>query len=365
MILTCKCLNITIEVNEFEVQLVDSLCLSLSPEENPQTLFNEGARQVEIKKTIAQVNSLVQTRMLKNKTVISRCVNCCLDCYSLSDDKRTAFVNRALISDLEMVNKLKNDKKFSPAFRIIVAPVPGINPAVKMYKYPNSERLESAVTSLQKQLGDIVQDQIAKTEERIKTFSEQEYVHLKEFRDRAHRDHQCLLEAIYAAQRLSSNEQIFNDVGTTVKPSIEIPIATETGAKGPVKQIVKTMQHHQRRREKNCSFDSEGLFAIEGMEDWASDDQCRSEGESDTDHDDSGSHDEGIDIHRRQEAFVQLAKSLPVNVPVGMNVNADLPKDEEPLDAVDIAASIKALARSLHGDAVFGDLPRPRFSTQI
>lgn len=34
-------------------------------------------------------------------------------------------------------------------------------------------------------------------------------------------------------------------------------------------------------------------------------------------------------------------------------------------DGVDIAASIKALARSVHGDAVFGDLPRPRFSTQI
>jgi len=37
-----------------------------------------------------------------------------------------------------------------------------------------------------------------------------------------------------------------------------------------------------------------------------------------------------------------------------------------PQDPLDIAASIKALAKSVHGDAdVFGDLPRPRFSTQI
>lgn len=37
-----------------------------------------------------------------------------------------------------------------------------------------------------------------------------------------------------------------------------------------------------------------------------------------------------------------------------------------PQDPADIAASIKALAKSVHGDAnVFGDLPRPRFSTQI
>lgn len=40
--------------------------------------------------------------------------------------------------------------------------------------------------------------------------------------------------------------------------------------------------------------------------------------------------------------------------------NAD-PND----DNVDIAASIKALAKSIHGEAIFGDLPRPRIGTQI
>lgn len=31
----------------------------------------------------------------------------------------------------------------------------------------------------------------------------------------------------------------------------------------------------------------------------------------------------------------------------------------------DIAASIKALARSVHGDTPFGDLPRPRLGSHI
>lgn len=34
-------------------------------------------------------------------------------------------------------------------------------------------------------------------------------------------------------------------------------------------------------------------------------------------------------------------------------------------DNLDIAASIKALAKSVHGETVFGDLPKPRFSSQI
>ena len=37
----------------------------------------------------------------------------------------------------------------------------------------------------------------------------------------------------------------------------------------------------------------------------------------------------------------------------------------DPMDPHNIQASIKALAKSVHGDTVFGDLPRPRFSTQI
>jgi hypothetical protein len=37
-----------------------------------------------------------------------------------------------------------------------------------------------------------------------------------------------------------------------------------------------------------------------------------------------------------------------------------------PQNPQDIAASIKALAKSVHGEHnVFGDLPRPRFSAQL
>lgn len=34
-------------------------------------------------------------------------------------------------------------------------------------------------------------------------------------------------------------------------------------------------------------------------------------------------------------------------------------------NTVDIAASIKALAKSVHGEAVFGDLPRPRLRSEF
>ncbi|XP_064537990.1 uncharacterized protein PRAS40 [Drosophila montana] len=76
-----------------------------------------------------------------------------------------------------------------------------------------------------------------------------------------------------------------------------------------------------------------------------------------------------------QLLYANIARSLPVeiaNSPLAERANNNnnqqhvLLEDEEVLDnTVDIAASIKALAKSVHGEAVFGDLPRPRLRSQI
>jgi Proline-rich AKT1 substrate 1 len=70
-----------------------------------------------------------------------------------------------------------------------------------------------------------------------------------------------------------------------------------------------------------------------------------------------------------RQASLNIAKSLPISIPDVMSQfrgSEDDDLDEEQEDNVDIAASMQKLAKSVHGDAVFGDLPtRPRFSTQI
>ncbi|XP_075165306.1 proline-rich Akt substrate 40 kDa [Haematobia irritans] len=68
--------------------------------------------------------------------------------------------------------------------------------------------------------------------------------------------------------------------------------------------------------------------------------------------------------------IANFAKSLPIEIANSPLANGRsyiaLDSDEDELDNnVDIAASIKALAKSVHGEAVFGDLPRPRLRSQI
>nr|XP_036231409.1 uncharacterized protein LOC106618153 isoform X2 [Bactrocera oleae] len=66
---------------------------------------------------------------------------------------------------------------------------------------------------------------------------------------------------------------------------------------------------------------------------------------------------------------MNFAKSLPIeiaNSPMTTGRSYVNALQEDELDnTVDIAASIKALAKSVHGEAVFGDLPRPRMRSQI
>ncbi|XP_022229287.2 uncharacterized protein LOC111078749 [Drosophila obscura] len=74
--------------------------------------------------------------------------------------------------------------------------------------------------------------------------------------------------------------------------------------------------------------------------------------------------------------LMNFARSLPIEMPnstlaervavANNNNNNNFALGcEEGLDNIDIAASIQALTKSVHGEAVFGDLPRPRLRSQI
>lgn len=70
---------------------------------------------------------------------------------------------------------------------------------------------------------------------------------------------------------------------------------------------------------------------------------------------------------KKQNNARDFARSLPIAIANSVNESTLITDSDDDVleDNVDIAASIKALAKSVHGDAVFGDLPRPRLKSQI
>jgi len=116
--------------------------------------------------------------------------------------------------------------------------------------------------------------------------------------------------------------------------------------------------------------DEDDLFMLEGVEDSRSPQSLTfSDGEGE-----ESDGDEGIHLPRkRDQNRVQIAASLPVGIPWPEHLNTSaIPMtgkrvkegDDEEEHPRDIAASIQAMARSVHQTYdVFGELPPPRRNT--
>ncbi|XP_069769079.1 proline-rich AKT1 substrate 1 [Narcine bancroftii] len=129
----------------------------------------------------------------------------------------------------------------------------------------------------------------------------------------------------------------------------------------------------EERDVDRCNLnDSSAIFT---MDEESTSQDCEPFFESDLDGEstDDGSLSEELPIHpRTQTKCHQLAKSLPVSVPIWGFKDLKPKKlpdgdDDERLPSPDldkIAASMKALAMSVtDGTEMFGDLPRPRLNT--
>ncbi|XP_063708175.1 uncharacterized protein LOC134836852 [Culicoides brevitarsis] len=136
--------------------------------------------------------------------------------------------------------------------------------------------------------------------------------------------------------------------------------------------------HNQHDNDSDCIFELDGVaepttnaFGMRAYKPPMANNMSDLE---ESDHEDIEIGQEAGAMHIPGRTYTRqssVAKSLPISMPAAMQPFRTTEDDFEELPEdsnIDIAASIKALARSVHGEAIFGDLPRPRkpkFTTQI
>ncbi|XP_052890808.1 uncharacterized protein LOC128299015 [Anopheles moucheti] len=182
-------------------------------------------------------------------------------------------------------------------------------------------------------------------------------------------------------QQHSMSTNLFANHGNTLGAATTVPglagsVGNLTGATHRFSSNVHQRPQQQPQQQQQTMFDSDCMFEIDGMENDKTPppDDISDEEHSDYDDipDNNNRAEGGIFIPRHQygRQTSSIAKSLPISMPKMMapfRANED-DLDEMVEDTVDIAASIKALAKSVHGEAVFGDLPRrqiQKFTSQI
>lgn len=407
MHIVCKCLNVSIKSRGTELQKVNIDDIELLDEQN-DVFFNQSLATVtELEGITKEQPGLVEIRNV-GSWVIHRCYNCSMYTHAVHRDYGAALVliNTDIVTSSEEIDKLKSNPDYSPVFRIIIAQnsLDEFDYLQQPTKFSVSQlpnNIQVALGGLQQQLEEAVQRKSAEIENKIRAFTTEQYQLLEQFRERAHNEHRVLRRLICKGEettRVTNNietppttpDSFTTNLTTSTENTINMSqvisnetkdvftdpvVIPKTGATISPNPLVNGSIDKKERlyiyTKEPTSFDAEALFPLEGMEDALNTNQVQSS-EDGSDTDDSG-QDEGIHMPRGQRGgHPTLAKSLPVSVPSFPSYVRRSVQDQDddqlsidPHDPHNIRASIKALAKSVHGDTVFGDLPRPRFSTQI
>ncbi|XP_025407368.1 uncharacterized protein LOC112681318 [Sipha flava] len=390
MILSCKCLNVQVETKDEPIRFDKR---SLGGGYNTYFFSKELLCSEVIIATKRQDCMIHEEKV--HGWITYECLNCDMLCYAESTDKDvlTILINPELLTDPKQIQELKNSDCFSPTYEIFINWTDDTN---QIYSPRSSALLPPKIKALQRQMSEKVEKETKLVEEKIRKFTENQYTALDEFRTKAQNDYHALARIISEKDKLpkfeNSPARTSSNINSSPTQTLPKPVITTLKNNPTMNLMDFTFKPYTKGNENStpskaslikiplvggsndsglpkASYDAEGLFPLEDMDnlqiDCASDDDLsESEGES-------GSHDEGIYIpHHKQ---LEMATSLPVDVPkfmvhsgsVPSDVNPRIPVGRESENKTDIAASIRALAKSVHGDRIFGELPRPRLGSQI
>ncbi|CAG9859421.1 unnamed protein product [Phyllotreta striolata] len=369
---SCPCLNILIETasssSEFPRATPD--LLNLSETERKDVFFRQDLLQISKLKNIVKTQpNLVHTRHTGN-WMVHCCINCIKEIYALHKEKgASCVVVSTKLLDAKSIERIRAESiQLSKIFNIIVNPcdIREDTTLLKLYKKYDAEAI---VKNIRETVSEFMRKEMLAVEDRIKKYTEEQFESMNSLRDTAYEEHDhlvTLVQSLSNETQLKSTKNPMSSEGSQQDTS-QCSEFMDSGlllAAGHPKQ---TKRSPKRQRSTpvghSSSFDAEGLFDFEGS------DGVTSHSESDVGESDKDDKDDRIHASRPRSQKMSVAKSLPMNIPTFLSRNRNT--SSEDLDDItqsenlDIAASIKALAKSVHGDAVFGELPPPRFSTQL
>ncbi|KAL1459071.1 hypothetical protein WDU94_011080 [Cyamophila willieti] len=369
MMLTCKCLNVSINTGS---NPVEPKPLDLTEAERNDPFFSKNPKPVTVESISKCQDSLVTVHNI-GLWVLHKCLNCKLDIYA--SRKQEIVVSPDLLSDPVQIKELRLSPSFSSVFNIVLQPNIPCDPLSRPNTRPLSDSdplaKSTRLASLNQQVSSYLQKLSANVEEKIRAFSEEQYALLDKERTKVQTEQRSLVKVVHDSTNSSNNDSplVFTPY------QIISPLHGANTNKGVSKPA--RVSNGSARNSSDASDDF--MFELEDVEDPVNNGTLLAGSEDETsDTDDSGSHDEGIHIPRgkqqHQDEDCVIAKSLPMVIPAFSNAMNNgremrsIPKKktgDDYRETQDIAASIKALARSVHGDTPFGDLPRPRLGSHI
>lgn len=335
-------------------------------------------------------------KLQMDKWIVNKCLNCDCYVYAIDGNEEMMLINAQLLRDNNnhlLLETIMNDKNFSLPFKVLLKPIQEESNISAMKSNINGDaRLKGLFDKLQ----DFIDKDSSETEAEIRRLT----AAMNQRRQQAERDFQLIVTLINSIMMMDSN----NINKSTMEQSTKLAMSTDitppvtpesahmtiddhhhsmiAAAQTPQKQPSQHHNHHNSREgtskhnsallqhkqmvTRNIDFDDD-IFELDGM---AATDQINSGiKNNDNDHyhkysdtDDTSDVDEMIEKRpiRGRSGSACFARSAPISMPHFMHhasIHHDDNKLQEDINENDIPSSIKILAKSIHADSIFGELP--------
>jgi proline-rich AKT1 substrate 1 len=220
-----------------------------------------------------------------------------------------------------------------------------------------------------KSLFDKLQDYIARDSSETESEIRRLTMEMNQRRQRAEMDFQRIVTLIESSTCTASTKSLSSENIESLTPPVtpesinEKMMNIDEHLPQPMKTVAFAkhtnaipLQHFTR----TIDFDDD-IFELDGMQDEPKNDQDRYHKYSDTDEEEGEKMTvEKRAMNRGRSGSINIARSAPISMPQFNHhlIHVMDPDDKAVNDQqMDIASSIKMLARSVHADSVFGELP--------
>lgn len=276
---------------------------------------------------------------------------------------------------------MMNCDKYSMPFKIILKPIDAL-PRVLHVNINNDVRVKSLFDKLQ----DYIQSDSSRTEAEIRRLTSE----CRQRRQQAEKDFQRIVTLIESTERSTksmSSENIesltppvtpesVNDKMMTMENQLHLPQpmknnTNKTAQRDGSAKHNNAIHQQQKHVMRAIDFDDD-IFQLDGMHDEAA--IVQNGYHQNHVHGEEGSDDEHVvekRVYNRGRSG-SIARSAPISMPQFNHhaIHEIDTEDGKPTNdqKMDIASSIQMLARSIHADSIFGELPaRPtlRYNTEF
>eukprot|EP00058_Branchiostoma_floridae_P012408 XP_002597896.1 hypothetical protein BRAFLDRAFT_128432 [Branchiostoma floridae] len=377
MRLSCRCLNVSVEIREATLDFADTSDPLTSA---PHTDVFSGEDTAEA--TLGLAGVTVKYPFLTEETSagewkVLQCLNCGLRTHACRVDETTGavLVSRKMQTSPPSSPTGDQSVDFSPAFQLVLSgadwPDVGAAGTDGMSEPTRPEVLDSCSADRQEvhhRLSHYLQQQKARMEEAIRRVTEEQQRKYEELEKRALVDETRLLSVLHAVGQRKLEAQ---QSATTLRPESGIESSTNVPSTGPESQA--TPQASTQKAAPSVLFEVDDITpqpSTPGQMEKAS----AAAGTSDR------VEDKPVEDHyptvSELPAVPDLdhrlyASSLPMDMPFMTRARIAHVQEEDTgfsssiQDPEQMVASMKALAMSVQEDGtqMFGDLPRPRINT--